>query len=59
MPDVPQFKKPMSSLPDNRAIYCFRPGASEADKQHDIAEVEKFVEYVKAKRKDKLKRKSQ
>lgn len=35
----------------NKAIYCFPPGTSEADKQHDIEQVNLWIEYIKAKRK--------
>jgi hypothetical protein len=46
VPDSPVFK-PTST---NKAIYCFPPGTSEADKQHDIAEVNKFIAHIKSKR---------
>jgi hypothetical protein len=47
VPEIPQFKPTKTDT----AIYCFPPGTSEADKQHDIAEINKFIEYVKAKKK--------
>ena len=53
MPDVPQFKKPTPEPPKNRAIYCFRPGASKEDKQHDIRQIEQFIEHIKVKRRKK------
>jgi hypothetical protein len=39
-----------SERPDNKAIYCFPPGTSEADKQHDIEQVNLWIEHVKAKK---------
>ena len=45
VPSIPQRK-----LPSRNAIYCFPPGTSEADKQHDIEQIEKFIEHVKAKK---------
>lgn len=49
MPKVPDSPKPPKQS-ETKAIYCFPPGTSEADKQHDIAEIDKFIEYVKAQR---------
>jgi hypothetical protein len=46
VPEVPQFKPTKTDT----TIYCFPPGTSEADKQHDIAEVNKFIEHIKAKK---------
>lgn len=46
MPKVTKTNLP--KLPEPvKAFYCFTPGTSEADKQNDIAEVEKFVEHIK------------
>lgn len=47
VPETPQFK-PSST---DKTIYCFPPGTSEADKQHDIEQINKFIEHVRAKRK--------
>lgn len=49
VPQLPEFK-PIST---DKAIYCFPPGTSEADKQHDIEQINKFIEHIKAKRKGK------
>lgn len=49
MTDVPEHK-PFKSSITNKAIYCFPKGTSEADKQHDIAQIEEFIAHVKAKR---------
>jgi hypothetical protein len=51
MPNVPEYPKPKPQ--PSKAIYCFKPGASAADKAHDIAEVEKFIAYIKAKKRGK------
>jgi hypothetical protein len=48
MPKVPEYPKP--KLYPSKVIYCFKPGASEAGKAHDIAEVEKFIAHIKAKK---------
>lgn len=52
MTKVPEFNLPKPPQRD-RTIYCFPPGTSEADKQHDIAAVNEFVEHIKAKRRKK------
>ena len=49
VPESPKFKPTET----NTTIYCFKPGASEADKQHDIEQVNKFIDHIKAKRKAK------
>lgn len=49
VPDSPQLKPTKTDT----AIYCFPLGTSDADKQHDIDQVNKFVEHIKAKRKSK------
>lgn len=49
VPETPKFEPTTK----DKAIHCFPPGTSEAEKQHDIAGIEKFVEYVKSKRKKK------
>ena len=53
MTEVPESPKPFISTVKSKTIYCFPPGNSEADKQHDIAQVDKFIEHIKAKRKKK------
>jgi hypothetical protein len=45
VPESPKFKPSATDT----TIYCFPPGTSEADKQHDIAEVNKFIEHIKSK----------
>lgn len=50
MPKVPVIK-PFEPSSPNKAIYCFPPGTSKADKQHDIAEVNKFIEHIRSKSK--------
>lgn len=47
VPDSPKFKPTVQ----NKTIYCFPKGTSEADKQHDIAQVEAFIASVRAKKK--------
>lgn len=49
VPEYPQFKPTKTDT----TIYCFKPGASEADKQHDITLIDEFIEHIKAKRKGK------
>lgn len=46
VPVAPKFEQPKS-----RAIYCFPPGTSEADKQDDIEQVNLWIESIKARRK--------
>jgi hypothetical protein len=58
MPDVPQFKKPMPLPPENEVIYCFPPGTSEADKQHNIKQIEQFIEHIKATRRKRQQKRS-
>lgn len=47
VPSIPKFKPSTT----NKAFYCFPAGTSEADKQHDIEQVNLFIESIKAKRK--------
>lgn len=47
MPKVPKSPKPFKPSVTDKAIYCFPPGTSEADKQHDIRQVNLWIEGIK------------
>lgn len=45
MPQVPNLDIPQPPQRKKTTFYCFRKGASEKDKLHDIAQIEKFMEW--------------
>lgn len=44
---VPDSPKPFKPTVTDKAIYCFPPGTSEADKQHDIEQINLWIESIK------------
>jgi hypothetical protein len=53
MPKVPPSPKPFKTSSKTQAIYCFPKGTSGANQQHDIEQINKFIDYVKAKKRAK------
>lgn len=49
MPKVPDYHLTPDKPVPVKGYYCFKLGATEPQKQQDIVEVNKFIDYIKAK----------